>query len=175
MLHAKGGATIAGYNVQQAVDAKHKLIVAHEVTTERNDHASLEPTATRPSSPRFAIDDRARRHRLYERRAAAACEAQGITPVVPMPEAPNTQGAELYPKTQFTYDPGTDTYRCPAGELLRRYKRDRQAQTDYYWTSACTGRAQKPYCTQSQRRSIARSWYAGAAERAHQRRNKTEL
>lgn len=28
MLKAKGGPTMAGYNVQQAVDTKHKLIVA---------------------------------------------------------------------------------------------------------------------------------------------------
>ena len=101
---------------------------------------------------------------------AAACEAQGITPVVPMPQAPNTQGAELYPKTQFTYDPASDTYRCPAGELLQRYKRDRPRRRPTTTGRApAAGCAQKPHCTQSQRRSIARSWYADAAERAHQR------
>jgi transposase len=170
MLHAKGGAALAGYNVQQAVDAKHKLIVAHEVTTARNDHASLEPMATQAQQALGAQAMTALADTGYMNGAqAAACEAQGITPVVPMPQAPNPQGPEFYPKTQFTYDPGTDTYRCPAGELLHRYKRDRKAQIDYYWTSACSGCAQKPYCTQSQRRSIARSWHADAAERAHQR------
>ena len=41
VMLTKGGATVAGYNVQQAVEATHTLIIAHEVTTERNDHGSL--------------------------------------------------------------------------------------------------------------------------------------
>jgi transposase len=170
MLKPKGGAAIAGYNVQQAVDAGHKLIVAHEVTTERNDNASLEPMATQAKQALDAKSMTAIADTGYMNGAqAAACEAKGITPIVPMQEAVNTQGQEFYPKTQFTYDPATDTYRCPAGELLHRFKHDRTKQTDYYATSACAGCAQKPYCTKSQRRSIARSWHADAAERAHQR------
>jgi transposase len=170
MLRAAGTTGMAGYNVQQAVDAEHKLIVAHEVTTERNDHASLEPMATLAQQALGAESMTAIADTGYMNGAqASACEAKGITPVVPMPEAANTQAQDLYPKTQFIYDPATDTYRCPAGELLHRYKRDRKAQTDYYWTSACAGCAQKPYCTQSKRRSIARSWHADAAERAHER------
>ncbi|MGH2523248.1 MAG: IS1182 family transposase [Anaerolineales bacterium] len=170
MLRAKGGAGLAGYNVQQAVDTKHKLIVAHEVTTERNDHASLEPMATQAQQVLGAESMTVIADTGYMNGAqAAACEAQGITPVVPMQEAPNTQAQNLYPKSQFRFDPATNTYRCPAGALLHRYKRDHQAQTDYYWTSACTGCEKKPQCTQSERRSIARSWHADAAERAHQR------
>lgn len=170
MLRAKGTTGIAGYNVQQAVDAEHKLIVAHEVTTERNDHTSLEPMATEAQQALGAESMTVLADTGYMNGAqAAACEAKGITPVVPMQEAANTKGAKLYPKTQFSYDPTTDTYRCPAGALLQRYKRDRKAQTDYYWTSACAGCAHKPYCTESKRRSIARSWHADAAERAHQR------
>ena len=36
---------LVGYNVQQAVDSHSKLIVAHEVTQQANDHRSLAPTA----------------------------------------------------------------------------------------------------------------------------------
>lgn len=86
-----------------------------------------------------------------------------------MQEAVNPRGQDLYPKSQFIYDPATNTYRCPAGALLERYKRDRKAQTDYYWTSACARCEKKPLCTRSKRRSIARSWHADAAERAHER------
>lgn len=170
MLQAKGGAAIAGYNVQQAVDAKHQLIIAHEVTTERNDHASLEPMATQAQQALGAESMTVIADTGYMNGAqASACEAKGITPVVPMQEAANTRAHHLYPKTQFIYDPHTDIYRCPAGELLQRYKRDHKAQIDYYWTRACAGCQQKPQCTRSQRRSIARSWHAEAAERAHQR------
>ena len=100
---------------------------------------------------------------------AQACEDQKITPVVSMPEVVNPKGDELFTRTQFVYDKLTDTYRCPAGALLWRYKRDQKAKTDYYWTNACTGCPMKLKCTQSKRRSIARSWFADAAQRAHQR------
>ena len=170
MLRASGTTGIAGYNVQQAVDAKHKLIVAHAVTTERNDHASLEPMASQAQQSLGAESMTVLADTGYMNGAqAAACEARGITPVVPMQEAVNPRGQDLYPKSQFIYDPATNTYRCPAGALLERYKRDRKAQTDYYWTSACARCEKKPLCTRSKRRSIARSWHADAAERAHER------
>lgn len=164
------GATMAGYNVQQAVDTRHKLIVAHEVGTQRNDHRCLEPMASAAQQALEAKSLTALADTGYMNGAQAqACEDRNITPVVPMPDVVNTRADNLYSKTQFVYDKLTDTYRCPAGELLRRYKRDQKAKTDYYWTRACMNCAMKLKCTTSKRRSIARSWYADAAERAHQR------
>lgn len=169
MLTAKGS-TLAGYNVQQAVDAQHKLIVAHEVTTHGNDHRSLEPMATQAQQALGTESMTVIADTGYMNGAQAqGCEAKGITPVVPMQEAAHTRAQNLYPKAQFIYDSTTDTYRCPAGELLHRYKHDRTQQKDYYWTHACASCAQKPHCTNSERRSIARSWFADAAERADQR------
>lgn len=169
MLTGKG-ATMAGYNVQQAVDTRHKLIVAHEVGTQRNDHRCLEPMARAAQQALGAESLTAIADTGYMNGAQAqACEERNITPVVPMPEVVNARADNLYPKTQFVYDKLTDTYRCPAGELLSRYKRDHKAKTDYYWTRACMSCAMKLKCTTSKRRSIARSWYADAAERAHQR------
>jgi 5-deoxy-D-glucuronate isomerase len=42
-LLSKRGQTIAGYNVQIAVDAKHKLIVTEAVTQDGNDSQQLMP------------------------------------------------------------------------------------------------------------------------------------
>lgn len=173
MLQKKGTPAIAGYNVQQAVDAKHKLIVAHEVTTQHNDHTSLEPMATQAQEALAAESLTALADTGYMNGAQAqACEDKGITPVVPMQETANTRAADCFAKTMFSYDKATDTYRCPAGQVLGRFKRDRTAQTDYYWTSACAGCEKKSQCTKSARRSIARSWFADAAERADQRAKK---
>lgn len=170
LLKQKGGGALAGYNVQQAVDAEHKLIVAHEVTTRGNDHTSLEPMASEAQEVLKAKSLIAVADCGYMNGAQAqACEAKGITPVVPMPEPSNTRAPDCYPKTMFIYDKASDSYRCPTGQMLHRYKRDAKAQTDYYWTSACAQCQMKAHCTKSKRRSIARSWYADAAERAHER------
>ena len=169
MLTGKG-TTLAGYNVQQAVDAQHKLIVAHEVGTQRNDHRCLEPMASAAQQVLNVQSLTVLADTGYMNgEQTQACEDQGITPVVPMPEMVNPKGDKLYAKTQFVYDKQSDTYRCPAGELLSRYKRDHKAKTDYYWTQACMGCAMKLNCTKSARRSIARSWHADAALRAHAR------
>jgi transposase len=161
------GSSVAGYNVQQAVDAQHKLIVAHEVTTLRNDHASLEPMS-RQAKAALAVEsltvvaDRG----YMNGEQSGQCEACGITPVVPMSAVMQTRDPGSYPKSMFSYDETTDTYRCPAGELLRRYKRDRQQRADFYWTAACESCPSKPLCTRAKRRTITRSWFAAAAERA---------
>jgi transposase len=170
VMLSKNGTTVVGYNVQQAVDAKHKLIVAHEVTTEHNDHTSLQPMAIQAQAALQAKTVTAITDTGYANGAQAeACEQRGITPVVPMPEVVNTRHADGYTKAQFTYDKATDTWRCPAGELLTRYKRDHAKKTDYYHTKACASCAQKAQCTQAEQRSVARSWHAEAMERADAR------
>ena len=44
-LLSKRGQTVAGYNVQVAIDAKHKLIVASEVVNDGNDTGQLHAVA----------------------------------------------------------------------------------------------------------------------------------
>jgi transposase len=170
MLTGKGKPALAGYNVQQAVDIEHKLIVAHEVTVQHNDHGSLEPMATQAQEALGAQSLTVVTDTGYMNgEQAQACEAKGITPVVPMQQASQTQAVGAYPKTLFTYDATSDTYRCPAGELLSRYKRDRRARVDFYWSAACADCLHKSQCTKSPRRTIRRSWFAAAVERAAQR------
>jgi transposase len=170
VMLTKNGSTVVGYNVQQAVDAQHKLIVAHEVTTEHNDHASLQPMATQAKNALQSETLTAVTDTGYANGAQAeACEKLNITPVVPMPEVVNTRHADGYTKVQFTYDKATDTWRCPAGALLTRFKRDKAKQTDYYQTKACATCAQRAQCTKAEQRSIARSWHAEAMERADAR------
>lgn len=170
VMLTKNGTSVAGYNVQQAVHAEHKLIVAHEVTTERNDHASLLPMATQAQAALDAQTLTAVADAGYPNGAQfQACEAAGITPVVPMGKVSNTQNAECYAKSLFTYDAKNNTFTCPAGQILTRFKRDRAKQTDYYRTKACASCAHKAKCTEAPMRTIARSWFAAAAERADAR------
>lgn len=170
LLTGKGGEAVVGYNVQQVVDAQHNLIVAHEVTTLRNDHTSLEPMAIEAQQVLEAKSMTVVTDCGYMNgKQAQACEERGITPCVPMARPSHTKAAECYPKSKFTYDHKSDTYRCPAGELLKRYKRDQRLQTNYYATSACGRCALRAQCTKAKHRTITRSWFADAAERADKR------
>lgn len=176
MLSAHGS-SVPGYNVQQAVDAQHKLIVAHEVTTLRNDHASLEPMSSQAKQALgveslTAVADRGYMNGEQSQR----CEEQGITPVVPLHAVTQTHAPDCYPKSMFRYDATSDRYCCPVGELLHRYKHDRHKRIDYYWTAACERCPNKASCTTVKRRTITRSWFAAAAERAGERaRQRPEL
>lgn len=169
MRTAKAGYQVA-YNVQTAVDAKHALIAAFEVTNDGNDHHQPLPMAHAAQAALQAktltvVADTGYRNGEQ----AAQCEALGITAVVPAPTVVNPKGEDHYPKTAFTYDPAHDTYRCPAGETLKRYKTDAKQKTHYYTTRACGACALKPACTKAKQRSIARHAFEAWVERLDQR------
>ena len=65
------------------------------------------------------------------------------------------QSMKQYPKSQFTYEADSDTYRCPAGQILVQvgaYKGS-ETQKPYteYGTTACDHCTQRDHCTRSQR------------------------
>ena len=111
------------YNVQTAVDAECGIIVAQEVTTESNDTRSLLPMA---EAAKQALGDPASLHVVADAgysngEQAAGCEAQGIEPHVPANRGVNNHGdGRLFDRSEFSYDEGSDTMKCPAGETLRR-------------------------------------------------------
>ncbi len=78
------GTGIVGYNVQTAVEAKHHLIVAHEVTNVGSDRAHLVKMAEAArealgTEELTAIADRG----YYSSEQLKACEDAGMAPVVP--------------------------------------------------------------------------------------------
>ena len=113
--HTKAG---VGYNIQVAVDAKHKLIVEQAVTNQVVDIGLLAQTAVPParfwtsrrstSSPIAATSNRGHRG-LREGRLHPA-RSQTATPLL---------GREgFFRKDEFRYDSGRDAYVCPAGKVL---------------------------------------------------------
>jgi hypothetical protein len=120
-LLAKSGQTVAGYNVQIAVDDKHKLIVASEVVNDGNDAGQLHEMAKAAKQALGvetlkALADTG----YYNGPALKACEDDGITAYVPEPDRTARLAAQgRFSHEDFTYDAAADAYRCPAGELLR--------------------------------------------------------
>lgn len=169
LMRQAGGGHAVSYNVQTAVDAKHKLIVTHDVTNEGNDHCRLYPTAE-------AAKQALKAERLtvvadvgYQNgEQGAECEAAGITAVVPSQQPVNPSG-KLFDKSRFVYDPEHDCYRCPAGEVLRVVKTDRKVKVRYYGTSACAGCPLRPQCTKAKHRTVNRHFYADQVEAMNRR------
>src|ERR1700704_5127117 len=117
------GSGIVGYNVQTAVDAKHHLIVAHEVTNVGNDRTQLSKMAEQAKTAMGAdtLDVLADRG-YFKGEEILACEAIGVTPFVPKSLTSGAKAEGRFGKQDFVYITEDDTYRCPAGErLTRRY------------------------------------------------------
>ena len=77
---------MVGYNVQAAVDAKHHLIVAHEVNNIGNDRSQLSTMAKQAQAATGVRELRAIADRgSFKGEEILACEAAGVTPLVPKP------------------------------------------------------------------------------------------
>ena len=80
------GTGMVGYNVQTAVDAKHHLIVAHEVTNVGHDRSQLSTMAlaAREAMGKKRLKALADRG-YFSGEQIKACDDAGITAVVPKP------------------------------------------------------------------------------------------
>ena len=151
MKLGKGRGTEVCYNVQIAVDSKHKLIIANDVTNDPGDRNWLSPMALQAKdilgSPFEAVADVG----YYHGEEVKTCLEAGITPYVARPITSANQKLGLFSKDDFAYDGSTDTYQCPAGERLtfRFDAVEHGRHIRYYATSACGGCALKPQCTRS--------------------------
>jgi len=142
------------YNVQTVVDAKHKLIVAEDVTNAAADRDQLGPMALAaqavvpaPESAPVVVADRGYYHGAEIKR----CVEAGLTPLVPRPVTSANAPLGLFTKDDFVYEAAADAYRCPAGELLqyRSTTLELGRTIKNYRTSACGRCALKPRCTRN--------------------------
>lgn len=163
---------VVGYNVQAAVDAKHHLIVAHEVTNEAGDRAQLAPMAKAArdaigTRKLVAIADRG----YYSAPQIKACHDVGIEAILPKPMTSNAKSEGRFDKSDFIYIARDDEYQCPAGEraIYRHTTEERGLQIRRYWSSACPRCPMKDRCTPSDYRRIAR-WEHEAVLAATQKR-----
>src|SRR5271163_958901 len=111
-----------GYNIQVAVDIKHKLIVEQQVTKQVVDMGLLTQTAE-PAKEVLGVEkiavvaDRG----YFKIEDIEACEKAGIEPYVPRPQRGPSVRAGLFRKDEFRYDPASDSFLCPAGQRLHPY------------------------------------------------------
>ncbi len=151
---------IVGYNAQVAVDAKHKLIAANDVTNEGNDYqqlanVALEAKANLELTKTEVVADAG----YYNASEVGRCLEHGITPYIPKADTSANTKLGLYGKSQFKYDAVKNEYVCPAGAALTyrfsTYELGRELQ--YYRATGCKTCALKSRCTRNKaNRTITR-------------------
>jgi len=165
--------TLPAYNVQSAVDTEHALIVAHDVVLDAADNRCLQPMAEAAKAALGVDIFNVVADAGYSNgEQAANCEAAGMMPHVPATRTVNPKGnGTLFQRTDFSYQPETDTYLCPAAKTLRR-KATRLAEKriDYIANKRdCSACSLKPQCTGSEKRTLCRHLYEEALDRMQTR------
>jgi hypothetical protein len=113
------GSGMVGYNIQAAVDTKHYLIVAHEVTNVGSDRSQLSAMAKQAKTALEtdtldAVADRG----TFNGEEILACDEAGITVTLPKPLTSGSKAKGRFGKQNFRYVQEEDAYICPAGERL---------------------------------------------------------
>ncbi len=167
------GATDVCYNVQVAVDAKHKLIVEQEVTNAVTDREQLAEMATRAKQTLGVKDLEVIADMGYsDGGEIKRCEDQGITVYVAQPQTSANEKKGLFTKQDFTYLQERDCYVCPAkAELEFRFaSHEKGRDIKYYASSACKQCQITDQCTTNKGgRRLSRLVEEEASERAAKR------
>ena len=153
------GTGMVGYNVQTAVDAKHHLIVAHEVTNDGVDRDQLSSLAMHARAAMgveelSAVADRG----YFKGEEILACHEAGVTVFVPKTVTSGATAAGRFGKDDFIYDASMNEYRCPAGQsLIWRFSHvEKGLKFHRYWSSHCKSCTLKQQCTPSSERRVSR-------------------
>ena len=165
------------YNVQAAVDQKHKLVVATH-TINRNDRnalsaIALEAKANLSSEKMTLLADKG----YHNGREIQICEDNQIETIVAHSVLVNSNDhgtTAEFMVDKFIYNSESDTYTCPVDETLTTqgtwHKKSRSKNSSYqfkkYRTPACAACAVRHLCTGRKQggREIERSEYADAVD-----------
>lgn len=166
------GTGVVGYSVQTVVDARHHLIVAHEVTNVGHDRDQLAQMAKLAKAATgegdlIALADRG----YYEGYEILQCERAGVAAIVPKPMTSNNLAEGLFDKRDFVYNAQKDEYSCPAGNVaIYRFTSEERGKTLHqYWSSNCPQCPMKSRCTNGKYRRIARREHEDTLDIVQQR------
>jgi len=154
------GSGIVGYNVQTAVDVRHHLIVAHEVTNNGSDRRQLTNMAKQAQSMIGAketlkvVADRG----YYRSHEFLDCDRANIITYVPRPETSNNKARGQFGPDDFRYIAKDDQYECPGGRRLdfRTTMHSKGMTLHRYWAKDCQSCSIKSKCTTGKERRVSR-------------------
>ena len=153
------GNGIVGYNVQTAVDTKHHLIVAHEVTNVGHDRDQLSLMALQAREAMklkslSVVADRG----YYKNLEILACHKAEISAYVPKTLSSRAKFHGRFNNDAFIYDADKNVYICPAKEELtwRSFYVEKGKKLNSYWASNCRTCPIKAQCTPAKERKVRR-------------------
>ncbi len=161
LMKTQGMTRAVCYNVQTAVDTKHHLIVAHEVTN-KPDRGQLCQVA---KAVQIALGTKAvtviADTGYYSGPDIKDTQDAGMTALVPKGDTSGSEKKGIFNRSLFKYDADKDVYICPASkELTYRFSGVEKGLTvkKYFLDiMTCRACALKPQCTKSkQQRRITR-------------------
>ncbi len=158
MMKAGGGSQV-GYNVQTAVDSKHHLIAAHEVTNATTDRSQLSSMAGQAKTALDAKDLTVLADPgYYKGEEIVDCYEAGITALVPKVDTSPSKAKGRYSKADFRYDAERNEYECPAGQRLTyRFDSIEHGKTLWvYMTYQCSSCPLQARCTTGNAKRIKR-------------------
>ncbi len=161
LMKTQGMTRSVCYNVQTAVDTRHHLIIAHEVTN-KPDRGQLCQIA---KAVQIALGTQAvtviADKGYYSGPDIKDTQDAGMTALVPKGDTSGSEKKGIFNRSLFKYDADKDIYICPADEALpyRFSSVENGLTVKRYWVDAPTCRAceLKPQCSSSkQSRRITR-------------------
>ena len=164
LVRQGGGKAKLCYKVHRAVDGKEEIITATEVTRGQVNEAHRLPALIEGHSlnTEKAVETVVADSKYGTVENYLKCYDLGIKAHIPdlKKKQDNTGRREgIFGEEAFEYDPNTDTYRCPAGQIMkiRRYQKKRKAFEYLCASDVSAVCPQRDQCTRSRTgRSVKR-------------------
>jgi len=162
LMAANNNGVEVSYNVQTAVDQKHKLIVDSEVINNPADQGQLSSLAKQAKEVLEVDSIKVLADKgYYSSKDLVECETNKIETYIPKPKATGNISNPAFQSDKFKYDKEQDAYLCPSGQLLyaSRIKEDKGVKYQVYKNNrACRSCHLKDQCTKAERgRTISRN------------------
>ena len=172
MGNNRGGVDVA-YNVQSAVDAKHHIIVAHDVSTNPYDQNQLGTMVKKVKRilrvKRFtALADKG----FYNGKDLMRVKKAKVLAIIARQKASNPkEQPKEYHTENFHYNKSTNTYTCPQGHTLSTKSKKTSEKRIYTNRAACKNCPDKDKCINgdAQHRTINRSQYSNIYDETDKR------
>lgn len=179
IMHTNGdGRTLdACYNVQTVADTKNKLIIDFDVATCPDDKGAL-PKMTAFAKELLGAEtiEVSADKGYYDGGDIAECERNGITTYIPKAAEPTKPANPNYGPGKFEYNPKTDAYKCPRGQILTFHREKKRYESEvrdrvYLNRGACKQCPSRDSCFTNTKgfRQIFRSTNQDALDRNNQR------